>query len=186
MNTMRQLNEQKFCGWCGSEVKYISEWTSECSGCGYICYINPSPCSNIIVARGKNVLMVKRAIEPQLGKFDLPGGFAEISDTSMEDATLRELEEELGLHRDNVSSLVYIASRKSPVYVWQNTAVQNLSFYFACKLKSENQLFDVNKSENSEMIWVKQEDLPSIDFSWGIDRDVLEQYFKEAVWTSLK
>lgn len=174
---MRQLNEQKFCGWCGSKVVYFAEWASECIDCGYKNFINPNPCSNIIIVRDDAVLMVKRAMEPGKGKYDLPGGFTEVTDMSMEDATLREAEEELGIPRTAFGALRYLGSKKSPPYHWKGTEVQNLSFYYVCQLNKDAPDFQLDMSENSEIIWVKIEDLPNIDYAWDIDRQMLEKYF---------
>ncbi len=181
MSRLRQLNEQKFCGWCGAEVIYKSEWMSECTSCKYRKFINPNPCSNIIVVKDNSILMVKRAIEPGLGKYDLPGGFAEVTDQSMEDATLREFEEELGISRNDVTALAYLGSKKSPTYEWQGTAVQNFSFYYVCELKDGAQIMNLDLSENSEITWITKQDLPNIDFAWDIDKQMLEKYFEEAL-----
>ncbi len=176
---MRELNEQKFCGWCGSEVRYIAEWASECTGCGYKNYLSPKPCSNIVVVKDGKVLMVRRAIEPHMSKYDLPGGFAEFGDVSMEEASLREFEEETGLSRAHVSDLAYLGSRKSPPYNWQNTNIQNLSFFYVCTLNDDAPETQLDSSENSEVLWVGATDLPNIDFAWDIDKELLEKYFEE-------
>lgn len=128
--------------------------------------------------------MVKRAIHPEKGKYDLPGGYAELTDTSMEEATLREFEEEVGLSREHVDNLVYLGSKKSPAYNWQNANVQNISFFYVCNLRDDAPAIKLDESENSEVIWVGKPDLPNIDFAWDIDREMLEKYFEDKQWVN--
>lgn len=179
VSKIRQLNEQKFCGWCGSAVKYKDTWVSKCTSCKYENYINPKPCSNTIIVKNGLVLLARRAIEPALGKFDLPGGFADITDQSMEETVLREVKEELGITSKDLGEVYYFTSKKSPIYNWQNTGIQNLSFFYVCKLKNDSRVIKVNKEENSEIIWITKNDLPNIDFAWDIDRQMLIRYFEE-------
>lgn len=176
---VRQLNEQKYCGWCGSEVQYKAEWMSECTACGFQRYFNPSACTNFIVVKGDSVLMVQRAIEPQKGLLDFAGGFVDMADESMEDAAYRELWEEVGLAKDDVEPLQYIGSHISPPYLWQDTEIRNMSFYFIGKIKDEDKELDLDTGENSAFRWVTKDDLSGIDFAWDIDKVMLTKYFKE-------
>lgn len=175
---MRYLNEQQFCGWCAANVSYPAKWISVCSSCNFKRYINPNPCSNVIVARNSEVLMVKRAIEPGYGQYDLPGGYMEISDGSMEDCVYREMEEETGIGREAVTSLRYFGSAKAPDYVWQNTAIKNVSFFFVARLRDPEFRLRLD-GENSELRWINQKDLQNIDFAWDIDKQMLTRYFEE-------
>jgi len=175
---IRRLNVQKYCGWCASPVSYQSEWMSECPSCGYKRYFNPKPCSNILIVRENSVLLLKRSIEPQLGKFDLPGGFLEISDNSMEDGVFREMYEETGIDRDQVEPLEYLGSLKSPDYIWQGTAIKNISFFYIARLNDPDTPINLDLSENSETRWITEPDLPKIDFAWDIDKQMLTKYFR--------
>jgi len=67
-----------------------------CSACGFVYYVNPVPSIAAILFREGRVCLVKRNIEPGLGLWSLPGGFIE-EDETVEDAVLREVEEETGL-----------------------------------------------------------------------------------------
>lgn len=175
----RQLNEQQYCGWCGSNVTYVSEWTSECQSCGYKRYFNPNPCSNILLVRGNSIMMVRRAIEPQKGKYDFPGGFMDMADESMEACAYRELYEEVGLSREDMTPVTYLSSAKAPTYIWQDSAVVNTCFYYSTELLDPSTTFTLDKRENTEIIWVAKEDIPGIDFAWDTDKLVLEKYFEE-------
>ena len=171
---MRQLNEQKYCGWCGSKVKYFQQWASECTGCKYKNYQNPKPCSNVIITNGDKILFLKRAKEPQKNKFDFPGGFADFEDLSMELAALREVKEEVGLDTSQLIDFQYLDSMKAPPYVWQDTEVQNVSFYYLAKVKPGSKIS--LDQENSDYIWVDKEDVSSINFAWDNDKKVISKY----------
>lgn len=67
-----------------------------CAGCGQEHYLNPKPCGEAVVVSKGRVLLMRRAHEPELGAWDVPGGFCEADEHPMH-AAERELAEELGL-----------------------------------------------------------------------------------------
>ncbi len=174
----RKLNEQQFCGWCGSKVDYDSDWLSTCSSCSYKRYLNPYPCCNVMVEKDGRILMVKRAIEPQLGKYDLPGGFMDMTDESIEDAAYRELNEEIGIDENKVSKLSYLGSHTTP-YTWMDSEIMNVCSFFACSLLADESSILIDEKENQAHTWVRKEDLHEIDFAWDIDKTMIEKYFQE-------
>lgn len=52
---------------------------------------------DVIVKCKDEVLFIRRAKEPCVGKLALPGGHVEVSDFSLREAAVRELEEETGI-----------------------------------------------------------------------------------------
>ena len=68
-----------------------------CVSCGWINFKNPLPVIACLVLNlQKELLLIKRGVEPCLGCWALPGGFVEIDETP-EEAGKRELEEETGI-----------------------------------------------------------------------------------------
>jgi 8-oxo-dGTP diphosphatase len=67
-----------------------------CAGCGQEHYANPKPCGEAVVIRDGQVLLLRRAHDPEAGAWDVPGGFCEADEHPMH-AAERELAEELGL-----------------------------------------------------------------------------------------
>lgn len=176
---MRQLNQREFCGWCGGRVVYGQQWMSQCPDCGYKNYINPNPCGAVVVAAGPHILLTKRAIEPGLGRFDLPGGFMDMTDQTIESTVLRELEEELAITEDMIDSPVYLGSTTMS-YPYQETEFNNIVFYFVCKLRADKKSIVINRSEISETIWATKSDLANIDLAWSADKRILvERYFSK-------
>lgn len=98
----------KFCPRCGSADFAASGPRSlKCNRCGFQLYINSAAAVACLIFNSKGQLLVtRRAIDPEAGKLDLPGGFVDPLETA-EEAVRRELKEELGM---KVSSLRYLTS----------------------------------------------------------------------------
>jgi ADP-ribose pyrophosphatase YjhB (NUDIX family) len=72
---------------------------------------NPVPVSTILQPVSQNgkigLLILKRAIEPKIGEWSLPGGFMENNGESAEAGALRELFEETGLKIDDIPTICF-------------------------------------------------------------------------------
>jgi len=91
--------ERQFCPYCGRRITQQYEegiLRDYCEICQIFFYDNPLPVVSTIVVEDRKILLVKRANDPYKGQWCLPSGFAEI-DESIEEAAVRELEEETGL-----------------------------------------------------------------------------------------
>ena len=110
------MEEKRFCYYCGEKLveKSFQEINHRyCQTCDRIHYENPLPAvAALVVNHANQLLMVKRSVEPAKGEWCLPGGFIEF-DESIEEAALRELEEETGM-KGTVMSLVDFFSQRSP------------------------------------------------------------------------
>ncbi|MCP5052916.1 MAG: thiamine phosphate synthase [bacterium] len=94
------MKDKKFCPICGQPltIKFIEGRDRLfCASCDGPVYENPITATAAVVFNQKDeVLMVKRNVEPQIGKWCLPGGYLEMDETP-ETGCLRELKEETGL-----------------------------------------------------------------------------------------
>jgi ADP-ribose pyrophosphatase YjhB (NUDIX family) len=89
------LDAHKHCIRCGSETESKLN-QRKCKLCNYRNFVNPSPATGAIILKDHQVMLVKRATEPEKDKLDLPGGFLELDET-FEQGIRRELKEELGV-----------------------------------------------------------------------------------------
>jgi ADP-ribose pyrophosphatase YjhB (NUDIX family) len=91
------LAEARFCPRCGQPADVTFPRRIVCPHCGYSAYFNPKPVAGAIPVdeRGR-VILLRRGFEPGRGLWTFPGGFVDLGE-SVEDAALRETDEELGL-----------------------------------------------------------------------------------------
>lgn len=94
------IMEKKFCIQCGLQLQKKAIDGRErffCSKCSWIFYKNPLPVAVAICYNEEGqLLIIQRGIEPNKGKWSLPGGFLEQGETP-EQGCLRELYEETGV-----------------------------------------------------------------------------------------
>lgn len=91
----------RFCLRCGARLGWRREPDDDrphrtCPACGWTFYDNPRPCVGALIVRAGKALLARRAREPYLGWWDIPGGFMEAGETP-EEALAREVLEETGL-----------------------------------------------------------------------------------------
>lgn len=94
------LTRDSFCSYCGSAFAPPLTYPRTCAQCQTQIWANPVPVAVVLVpvhARGAlGVLVVRRAIQPQLGKLGLVGGFLEDHETWQQGGA-REVREEAGV-----------------------------------------------------------------------------------------
>jgi ADP-ribose pyrophosphatase YjhB (NUDIX family) len=92
------------CPHCATE----SEQPLTCDRCGWRWYANPKPAAAVLLERHADgdaepsVLLLRRAVEPGFGEWDLPAGFLDPGE-SFEMAARRETREESGIEVELVA-----------------------------------------------------------------------------------
>lgn len=88
-----------FCPACGTRlVEQVIDHRPRrlCPACGWVHWRNAKPCAGALIIRNGKVLLIRRAIEPFRGYWDIPGGFCEVDEHPTQTA-IREAREETGL-----------------------------------------------------------------------------------------
>ena len=90
-----------YCTQCGHKTikkvpKNDNQTRAVCTKCTHIHYENPKVITGIIPVIDDEILLCKRAIEPQKNKWTIPSGFMENNET-VEEGALREAQEEAGI-----------------------------------------------------------------------------------------
>lgn len=93
--------EFRFCPVCGGKLKkeLIKQGEPErliCSECSFIFYLDPKVVACTIFEMDGKIPLLQRAIEPQKGKWVIPGGYVDRGER-VEDAAIRETYEECGI-----------------------------------------------------------------------------------------
>ncbi|CAN5922807.1 hypothetical protein BH11MYX3_BH11MYX3_30330 [soil metagenome] len=93
------LIRDAFCSYCGTKYPEPLAYPRTCVGCQVTVWANPIPVSVVLVpvvdGGQTGLLVVRRAIERQKGKFGIVGGFLEDHE-SWQDGGAREIREETG------------------------------------------------------------------------------------------
>ncbi len=88
-----------YCLWCGAPLQVRTLFGAPrqaCSACAFVHFRPPSSAACAVVARGREVLLIQRNIQPCLGAWALPGGFQDYGEDPAA-AAIREVAEETGL-----------------------------------------------------------------------------------------
>jgi ADP-ribose pyrophosphatase YjhB (NUDIX family) len=98
----------RFCALCGGELAMRLVLPDRkrhkvCSKCGFVDFQGPKVVAGCLVIDAGKVLLLKRGIVPQLGRWTFPGGYVDLGETP-EQAASRETCEEVGMkaHLGNV------------------------------------------------------------------------------------
>lgn len=87
------------CHFCGAAYAKDAPWPRECGACKNTTWRNPIPVAVVLLPVDEGLLMIRRGIEPHVGKLALPGGYVDFGETWQQGAA-RELREETGIAVD--------------------------------------------------------------------------------------
>jgi mutator protein MutT len=97
----RYPREINFCALCGGTMASLLVLPDRrrqrvCTRCGYVAFLSPKLVAGCLVVEKGRVLLLRRAIEPQLGRWTFPGGYVDLGETPAQ-AAARETLEEVGM-----------------------------------------------------------------------------------------
>lgn len=90
-----------YCTECGAVLEKKTNTEYVCKN-GHPYWNNPRACVAVVIIKNDKILLSKRAMEPNKGLYDLPGGFMEYGEDVF-DAAKREIREETSLKIDNLT-----------------------------------------------------------------------------------
>jgi len=160
----------KYCSVCATELirKTPDGDTHErhvCENCGHIHYQNPKIITGVIPIWKDQILLCKRSIEPQYGKWTIPSGFMEMNET-VEEGALREAKEEVGIS----CTIRHLFTLYSVPHIGQVYCL------FLADMTSD---YAVATPETSEFFFATQETIPWDDIAFAGVKFSLENYFKD-------
>ncbi len=88
-----------FCQVCGAPMidkLAFGQVRRACSACGFVHFDDPKVAAAAFIERGDRVLLVRRALNPERGKWALPAGYVDYGEDPRH-AVVREVLEETGL-----------------------------------------------------------------------------------------
>ena len=158
----------RFCPACGGtfETRKIKENEPDrlvCSQCEFILYQDPKLVACSIVEIENKIVLLRRAIDPQKGKWVIPGGYVDQGE-KVENAAIRETLEECGI-QTRLKSLLGVYSYTGRVAV----VVVYVADYVAGDL--------VVDDESQEVRLCTAEEIPWDDLAFPSTRDALKDYY---------
>lgn len=161
-----------FCSHCGGLIhaklpEGDNRLREVCSACDTVFYSNPKMVVGCLPEWEDKVLLCRRAIEPQLGKWTLPAGFMENHETTLQGA-LRETEEEAGAQVEIVQLFTLCnLPHISQVYIMFRARLLNLDF--------------APGEESLEVKLFNEHEIPWNDIAFLTVEYTLREYFSDRI-----
>ena len=159
---MNMVEQIKYCQLCGTHLvrKYDrSKVRPFCEACNAFKYVDPKVAVVAIVPSDKTILLIRRAIEPHLGKWSLPSGYVDRGE-SIENALVREIFEETTICA-SPCHYIGVFSGKGPVVVHVYVATHKSGTAKAAE-------------EVSEIKWCELDEVPELPFPY--DQEIMLAY----------
>ncbi len=162
-----------FCPQCGQ--KTLSQYSTKqfvCTHCQFTYFHNPAAAVMVVIIVEDELLIAIRGREPGLGGWDLPGGFVD-PDESLEQAAVREIQEELGL---TIDTLHYQGSF-SNTYCYKNVEYKTCDTFFICQLPTKPTL--IAQDDVAEVMWVNKRNIELERFAFLSTRQAVSQWLQQ-------
>jgi len=163
-----------YCPVCGSgEFETIGKRAKKCKKCSFTYYFNvASAVAGLIFDTSGKLLLVRRGIQPFLGKMDLPGGFVEPFETA-EESLSREIKEELGI---TVKKMEYCCSFPNE-YPFSGVDIFTLDFAFRIEIDPSVEM--TPHDDISGFKFYKPDDIPWNDLQGSSMIKIIKKAIKQ-------
>src|SRR5574341_1734039 len=161
--------EYRFCPKCGGGLDKKIVKSNEprrlvCQTCSFIFYQDPKVVAGTVFTLNGGIVLLKRGVEPALGKWVFPGGYVDRGE-SVRDAAIRETKEESQLDVKLGPLLNVYSYPRSP----------NVIVVYAAEVIG-GELAAADESTDADVFSPKQ--LPWHDLAFDSTRDALNDYIK--------
>lgn len=159
-----------FCSHCGASVQLRTPADDDrpryiCTHCGRVHYENPKMVVGCIPEWEDKILLCRRNIEPQKGKWTLPAGYLENKESVMEGARRETLEESGAVVEDLCPYLLIDILYINQVYLMFRAQMQKPEFR--------------PTQESSEVVLMREEDVPWDQIAFLAIEKTLRSFFKD-------
>lgn len=166
----------RYCPKCGSDHFEVHNFKSKyCSNCGFIYYANPcSATAAFIINKRNELLVVRRAKEPEKDTLDLPGGFVDMNET-IEEGMVREIEEETGL-KINISQLQYLFSTPNR-YIYSGMTIHTLDAAYLVRVPDDVQVQPADDA--ADCMWIPLRKVAVEHFGLYSIREAVHRFLRQ-------
>ncbi|MGD0584651.1 MAG: NAD(+) diphosphatase [Oryzomonas sp.] len=155
--------QSRHCSRCGAPTEPMAgTWGKRCTGCAAEHYPHIHPCAIVLVKRGDQLLLTRKAEWPA-GRYSLVAGFLDFGE-SLEECAIREVREETGIDIENVR---YVGSQNWPF------PAQLMAGFVADYAGGE---ITVDTSELEDARWFPLDALPSLPPKRSIARWIIDNF----------
>jgi NAD+ diphosphatase len=155
--------QSRHCSRCGAPTDPMAgTWGKRCTGCGAEHFPRIHPCAIVLVKRGDQLLLTRKAEWPS-GRYSLVAGFLDFGE-SLEECAIREVREETGIGIENVR---YVGSQNWPF------PAQLMAGFVADYADGE---ITVDENELEDSRWFPVDALPSLPPKRSIARWIIDNF----------
>lgn len=167
------MNNLLYCPVCGKEsLTCVNNRKWYCTDCDFTLFHNIAAAVAVIIRVDNEIFLTQRAIAPQSGYLDLPGGFSD-PDESVEQTCVRELKEELGLSFP-IRDLRYLGSMPNR-YPYKGIVYATMDLFFELNLKQKF-VPEFHCTEINNGMWVHVQELDLAQIAFESQKDFLKNY----------
>lgn len=164
---MHEDYQFQFCPVCGGRLATRQLKENEpsrlvCTGCQFVFYLDPKVVACAVTELNGRIVLLRRAMEPQLGKWVIPGGYVDRGE-EVREAAIRETEEECGI-KISIKNLIGVYSYPGRLAV----VVAYVGEYLSGELIAGDESLEVRMCSPKEIPWN--------ELAFTSTRDALKDY----------
>jgi ADP-ribose pyrophosphatase YjhB (NUDIX family) len=163
----------RYCPRCATENEALGAVPFRCLKCGFAQFFGPvAAVGGLVINDFGELLLVRRAREPGLGKWGLPGGFVDRHET-MVSALCREIREETQLL---VSHIEYLTTSPNE-YNYHGIISPVIDSFYTCRADNAHKL-QLAKEELEHFEWTQPDEEHLANMAFNSNRLAIEYWLQ--------